>query len=209
MSAAVAVRTPWQFGDRAPRNDNGVVLPKVKVVHPNTKLGDINGLNLQGGTTPLSKSKSRQSATSKSSPDAPSPKSSPDPPDSFLPQIPDGISFEVAKDRNKVIIPIFGNARVSSRVENRLTSKNVSDVGKKERLTTSQLEQMIRDKLKSSYLQVKGVFQTVDADGRGKVTRDQLLNVLSQVCWLLIFFDELRRKFGGIEFYKHYDELKI
>ena len=50
MSATTLVRTPWQFGDRSVKEDikTGVVLPKLKVEHPMSRLGDPDELKLCG-----------------------------------------------------------------------------------------------------------------------------------------------------------------
>ncbi|XP_028399843.1 EF-hand calcium-binding domain-containing protein 6-like [Dendronephthya gigantea] len=109
-----------------------------------------------------------------------------------LGSLPEGFEVKKASDQSKPAIPIFGNRTdLVSRAESRQSRLNTSL--SYERPIVDELEEIIREKLKSGYYLVKQAFKQHDPEGRGVITRESLAKILRSIVGRNISLSQFNR----------------
>ncbi|KAM9330416.1 EF-hand calcium-binding domain-containing protein 6-like [Gastrophryne carolinensis] len=114
--------------------------------------------------------------------------------------IPSGVEVTLAADQTKTRLPIFGQrADIASRAESRgstASSKSsvVSRPGTQLRLEVDELEHVLREKMRSGgYFGLRQLFKNNDPEGKGQVSRDILLMMLTKFLGRLVNSRQLQQ----------------
>lgn len=101
--------------------------------------------------------------------------------------VPQGVQVTLSSEPNKTRLPIFGQrAGIASRTESRVSTASsrsslVSRPGTQLRLEVDELEYVLREKMRSGgYFSLRQLFKNNDPEGKGQVSRDVLLMMLTK-----------------------------
>ncbi|XP_066930137.1 EF-hand calcium-binding domain-containing protein 6-like [Clytia hemisphaerica] len=180
----MVVKTPWQFGDRSSRDQpDDVTLPMLRVEHPASRIGDPASLKLRGVSRLSSRGSHKDDIM-------------------LLPDIPSHADVIIGEDRSQIRIPIFGNAaNMSVRSESRSTTRSQSamnggDSEKKKNdniASTTELQQLLREKMKTGYFSMKNLFESYDSKEKSSVSRQDLHRILSKFLGMSITYSQFNR----------------
>eukprot|EP00794_Sanderia_malayensis_P016835 gene16835-18533_t len=191
MSVASQKFGALQPPDSARSSRNGVALPVIKVAHPSLRIGDPSTINVRGVSR---QSNSRCSSindnqiqqqlppnvlrpiTADQMPFANRLIKSP-PRHNSLPPLGETAEVKFADDRTKPSMPIFGNP--SDLNVNRTSRPGTTSTIETGRVSTDEIEKLLREKLKNNYLTVKTAFKTFDPEGKGIVDRESMAKIIS------------------------------
>lgn len=103
-----------------------------------------------------------------------------------LDSIPEGVKVQEAADQTKPRLPVFGSSRNFSRADSRASNgsrySTLSRPSTQTRIEIDELENIVKDKFKSGgYFQVRQMFKNNDPEGRGNVTTEALLHILTSI----------------------------
>lgn len=176
------------------------MLPRIE--HPLSRLGNpdeilIRGVSRAGGriSSRIDNVEEKGGATRRRSAQmrsgsAPSRKPE-DAPAVPLETIPEGIKIASASDPTRPRLPVFGNNRVFSRAESRASNASkvstFSRPSTRTRIEIDDLEARLREKMKSmGFVGIRKVFKSNDPEGKGNVTTEALIHILTSVLGQLI-----------------------
>ncbi|XP_076819252.1 EF-hand calcium-binding domain-containing protein 6-like isoform X2 [Clavelina lepadiformis] len=105
--------------------------------------------------------------------------------------IPEGVQVVHSRDPSKPTLPIFGNRAVLSRAESRVSNasklSSLSRPGTQTRIEIDELEMLLRDKIRSGgFFTIRQSFKNNDPEGKGNVTREALMHIISSTLGRLI-----------------------
>ncbi|XP_077333434.1 EF-hand calcium-binding domain-containing protein 6-like [Lithobates pipiens] len=171
------------------RSPPGSSVPRLPVIeHPLSRLGDPETLSLRGVSRPgdeqheeeeeLYPRRNLQTASSSYSDRSLTP---------LKHHVPQGVQVTLSSEPNKTRLPIFGQrAGIASRAESRVSTASsrsslVSRPGTQLRLEVDELEYVLREKMRSGgYFSLRQLFKNNDPEGKGQVSRDVLLMMLTK-----------------------------
>jgi len=194
MSAVSPRQNP--FVER-PASKNGVALPMIKVPHPASRIDHPANINIRGV--------SRQSNNhfgddiQLKSPNVLRPitadqlpfRSLKSPRHHSLPPLQEDFDSKLPIDKNKMSLPIDGkNAdNLSPRGSRPATSTTIATG----RVSTDELERILKEKAKSDYFTIKNAFKSFDPEGKGNIDRESLMKIISDFLSVVISLSQFNR----------------
>nr|XP_039247423.1 EF-hand calcium-binding domain-containing protein 6-like [Styela clava] len=180
--------------------DKGMgMLPRIE--HPLSRLGNPDTMSVRGISRSGSRNENeavqdtssqrgmvvRRSAQSRNGSAAHKKVFSPVP----LDAIPEGVKIQAATDQTKPRLPVFGSNRNFSRAESRASNASrmstMSRPSTRTRIEIDELEAILKEKLKAGgFFAIRQMFKNNDPEGRGNVTTEALLHIMTSVLGRLI-----------------------